>query len=227
MTERADALTRIERELAGLGAEHEPPVGWEARVAAAIADQRIEGGLAALGEDDEPAPGWQARVLAATAPRPKRRWWWFAIPAPVLAAASLVFVVRSSGAPALEVAITTERTNPVVRTRSGSDGTPRLRSTAPLGDTLHARASGGEAHRSIWIYRGETELVAACPGTANCRADGNAIVASVALDLPGSYNIVILTSSVSFGTPQGSYDRDVAAATRAGAKALEQVVEVN
>jgi len=55
----SDPIARIEEALAGLGAEHEPPRGWE------------------------------ARVLAATAPPKQRRWWVFAAPAVALAAVAV------------------------------------------------------------------------------------------------------------------------------------------
>lgn len=53
-----DPIGRIEAALTRLGAEHEPPVGWEARVFAKIAQER----------------------RAELAPKPPR-WWMFAVPA--------------------------------------------------------------------------------------------------------------------------------------------------
>jgi len=51
---------------------------------------RIEAALTRLGAEHEPPVGWQARVLAATAPRRQRRWWWFAVPGLALAALAVV-----------------------------------------------------------------------------------------------------------------------------------------
>jgi hypothetical protein len=59
MSEPTEPIARIEAALSRLGAEHEPPVGWE------------------------------ARVLAATAPPPRRSWWWLALPGALAAAAAV------------------------------------------------------------------------------------------------------------------------------------------
>jgi len=54
---------------------------------------RIEAALARLGAEHEPPPGWEARVLAATAARKRRAWWWVPVPVFALAAAGLLVVV--------------------------------------------------------------------------------------------------------------------------------------
>jgi hypothetical protein len=46
---------------------------------------RIEAALRDLGADHAPPVGWEARVLAATAPRKPWRWWWLAGPAVAVA----------------------------------------------------------------------------------------------------------------------------------------------
>jgi hypothetical protein len=53
---------------------------------------RIEAALRDLGADHEPPVGWEARVLAATAPRKSWRWWWFAAPASALAVVVIVIL---------------------------------------------------------------------------------------------------------------------------------------
>lgn len=54
---------------------------------------RIEAALARLGAEHEPPVGWEARVLAATAaPAPRRWWWWLGAPL-VVAIALLVWLV--------------------------------------------------------------------------------------------------------------------------------------
>lgn len=55
---------------------------------------RIEAALTRLGAEHEPPVGWQARVLAATAARKQRPWWWFAMPAVALAVIAIYVVVR-------------------------------------------------------------------------------------------------------------------------------------
>jgi len=70
-----EPISRIEAALAGLGAEHEPPVGWE------------------------------ARVLAATATRPRTRWWWWlSVPVGAIAGLLLWLVPARSQPLGLDVA---------------------------------------------------------------------------------------------------------------------------
>lgn len=54
--------------------------------------ERIEAALRGLGAEHEPPVGWEARVLAATAPRKPLRWWWFAAPAAALAVVVIVIL---------------------------------------------------------------------------------------------------------------------------------------
>lgn len=73
-----EPISRIEAALAGLGAEHEPPVGWE------------------------------ARVLAATAaPTPRRWWWWLGAPL-VAAIALLLWLVPRGASAHLAYTMTAE-----------------------------------------------------------------------------------------------------------------------
>ena len=55
---------------------------------------RIEAALTRLGAEHEPPVGWEARVLAATAARKQRPWWRFAVPAVALAVIAIYVVVR-------------------------------------------------------------------------------------------------------------------------------------
>jgi diadenosine tetraphosphatase ApaH/serine/threonine PP2A family protein phosphatase len=54
---------------------------------------RLIRGLEQLGAEHEPPPGWEARVLRALAPRPRRTPWWLAIPVAALAAGVVVLLV--------------------------------------------------------------------------------------------------------------------------------------
>jgi hypothetical protein len=53
---------------------------------------RIEAALRDLGADHEPPVGWEARVLAATASRKPWRWWWLAAPAVAAAVVVIVIL---------------------------------------------------------------------------------------------------------------------------------------
>jgi hypothetical protein len=53
---------------------------------------RLERAIEQLGAEHEPPPGWQAKVLAAVAPRRRTRWWWFAVPAALAAAVAIALV---------------------------------------------------------------------------------------------------------------------------------------
>jgi hypothetical protein len=77
-TEPTEPIARIEAALAGLGAEHEPPVGWE------------------------------ARVLAAAGARQPRRWWWALAPVAVLAVLVLALWRRSPDPIALGLDVAVE-----------------------------------------------------------------------------------------------------------------------
>jgi hypothetical protein len=58
------------------------------------AEARIEAALSRLGAEHEPPPGWERRVLAAVRDEPRRRpWWQFAAPAVVVAAAAVLLVL--------------------------------------------------------------------------------------------------------------------------------------
>jgi len=54
---------------------------------------RIEAALARLGAEHEPPPGWEARVLAAAAKHKPRPWWLSLVPAIPIAAVAVVGVV--------------------------------------------------------------------------------------------------------------------------------------
>jgi len=86
-----------------------------------VALERIEAALSRLGAEHEPPPGWEARVLAATAPPRKRAWWWFAMPAALALAAALVVVIMPpSRDAALQLAVSFDKSSTVVR-MSGSN----------------------------------------------------------------------------------------------------------
>lgn len=79
-----------------------PADSLEARV-----EDRIEAALAELGAQYEPPAGWEARVLAAIAEKPRRRWSLYLAPGLALAAAAAfaiwLAVPRPTAAIALDV----------------------------------------------------------------------------------------------------------------------------
>jgi len=84
---------------------------------------RIEAALTRLGAEHEPPVGWQARVLAATATPKPRPWWWFAMPAVALAVIAIYVVVRPRAKDQpLEVALAFEKHGAVVRGQAAHVG---------------------------------------------------------------------------------------------------------
>lgn len=160
---------------------------------------RIEAALAAAGSEHEPPAGWEARVLAATREPRRTRWWWFAVPALVAAGILALWATRPRGAhepSPLQLALAIEHGGPLVRG-----------ATAHVGDTLAASATGGAAHRAIWIYR-DDQLVQACDAAAPCR---------LTLTSVGDYTVVAVASAAALEAPHGPLDTDVSALARTGA----------
>ncbi len=134
----------------------------------------------------------RTRIAAATA-----------VAAAAAAAVLIVWWPRGQPEPAQEVAleVSIARGSAVMRGQA-----------AHVGDVVHATARGSLAHRAIWIYRGDTALMVACPG-ASCSDP----TAELALQTLGTYSIVVLGSRAEIPAPHGSLDTDVAAAAQAGA----------
>jgi len=84
---------------------------------------RIEEALTRLGAEHKPPVGWEARVLAAAAkPKPKP-WWWFASPVVALAVTAIVlFFGRSPSEQPLQLALDVEKGAQVVRGSSAHVG---------------------------------------------------------------------------------------------------------
>jgi hypothetical protein len=87
------------------GGSNEPSGGASGGVSGGVSIERIEAALARLGAEHEPPVGWENRVMAAVGAAPRRRWWWFAVPAAALAAAALALVVFPRPAPALALRV--------------------------------------------------------------------------------------------------------------------------
>ncbi len=166
--------------------------------------ERLEAALTDAGAGHVPPPNWEARVLAAAdaaaASSRRPRWWLFALPALAAAAAIVIYVSWPPGARStepLQLALALERGGPVVRGTS-----------AHVGDTLRATATGGAAKHAVWIYRDERDLVAICTGDAPC---------TFTITARGDYSVVALASDAALPTPHGTLDTDVDAAAKTGA----------
>jgi hypothetical protein len=82
---------------------------------------RLERAIEQLGAEHEPPPGWQAKVLAAVAPKPRRWFasrWWFAVPAVAAIAIGVVLVPWHPEPPPLVVSA--ELVAPAFATRGGN-----------------------------------------------------------------------------------------------------------
>ena len=83
--------------------------------------ERIEAALARLGAEHEPPAGWEARVLAAVRAEPPRRpWWRIAVPALALATAAAIAVFLWFPRPRpLELAVVARTPGPVLMLGEG------------------------------------------------------------------------------------------------------------
>ena len=104
--------------------------------------ERIESALKRLGAEHEPPPGWESRVLAAVAAeRRSRPWWMFAAPGVALAAAAAVAVVALLPSRPRALALNVEVTQQE-KTRGEQVGEARVGDTVHLtvsgGDRHHA-----------------------------------------------------------------------------------------
>jgi len=87
--------------------------------------------------------------------------------------------------------------------------------SAHVGDRVHVKAAG-----QLWIYRGDHELVLACPGHAGCRDGG----ADVDLAVMGTYQFVSLGSTSV--VPAGDFDTDLAKVATANVKYKVETLDV-
>lgn len=73
--------------------------GADGSAAMRDAEHRIARALAQLGAEHEPPAGWEGRVLAAIEAAPERRRWWFAIPLAALVVAAVLVVLHLAPRP--------------------------------------------------------------------------------------------------------------------------------
>ncbi len=194
---------RIARAMREIGAAHQRRPDHLARLWARIDERKRIAGWGPRGL--RPWGGAEPRGIDAPPARRPGRWPWLAAPALGLAAAvALIWWLRGGepapGEPAPRFAVEVVSQHAVA-----------VRGDARLGDRLRVRARAGAA---VWIYRNDRELLLACP--RDCARDGDALIGEVALDAIARYQIVWL-STASAPAPGGELERDVAAASAAGA----------
>jgi hypothetical protein len=194
---------------------------------------RLEAALARLGEDTAPPADWESRVLttlaerstgaAAWAPRRGRRCARSIDALGAVAVAAMIALVlwgRRPPVPSdLAIAVAWEPPATAVRT-----------SAMMRGSTVHAtatfRSPGDRRSHAIWVYRDHRELVAACADAAgpeamsrqarSCEHSATRLDLAFQLASSGHYTVVaVATESPLY--PGDGFDRDLAAAQRAGA----------
>lgn len=214
--------TRLDDEglIADLGGELDPHVescedcrkrrDELARVAALVADGKTARTLPV---------GWKERTLAraraAPAPvtplRRRSRAVIWAAGAALAAAAVILFLILR---PADDPAPGEPRLAVVVKEVGG------WRGQAHPGNIVVAEpASVAAKHVEVRVYREARAVVARCPGGGEGTCKGAALTWTV--PSVGKYQIVLLTSDAPIPAPHGSLDDDMAAATAAGARAVD------
>ncbi|HEV7507523.1 MAG TPA: hypothetical protein VGS07_21745 [Thermoanaerobaculia bacterium] len=183
-----DAYERLRAELAALGAEDEPPVGWQARVWERLDDHRER--------RERRRPRW-----------PEWRGW--VVPVGVGLAASLaaLFLIRPPGPqpPSLRVEVEAGAT-----VRRGGEAQP--------GDLLRlTAATGGAGHAELRVYRNDTELVLRCSTDRPCTRRGDELRAAVLLDAVGRYQPLLMRAEGPLPPPVSNLEKDTSAALAAGA----------
>ena len=196
----------------------EPPDRSEAR-----SEARIEAALARLGAEHEPPPGWEARVLAATSARQARPWWMYAAPAVALVAAAAIAIVvvwprPARTALALQVRVESKQ---IRRGTPADQATGRI-VEAVLDDVVHVAVSAGTGARAIRVYRDDGPLVLSCPGDPVCHVSGDGIAVAFTPPAIGDYVILALATSASLPPLPGSYSADIAALNQAGVLDIRQ-----
>jgi hypothetical protein len=229
---------------------------------------RVEAALERLGAEYEPPPGWDTRVLTVVGQwHPWYYWWrrwrfWLAIPMGALGSIALLCWLSLRAPPAKQglmplaiVAMAEPGNDLMLEVRSvgsamqgspatvqdihgSEDGSSPIRyrlqdspatmrgSSANVGDRVHVTAIGRDRYRAIWVYHNDRELVVACPAGPSCNGSGDTLTADLTLQLVGRYIVLGVASSTPLPEPQGSLDLDRAAAVKAGAKIRDWSIDV-
>lgn len=194
------------------------------------ADDRIMRALAQLGAEHEPPVGWEHRVLAAIEEPPARSRWWFAIPLAALVVTAVLVVPHLVPKPeALVLAVERGPSATRLRGDGAATGRLVVAHGDPIhaavrgGGRHHAiwvYRDGAEL-----IARCPGNPSGESPNPA-CRSSGEELTVDLTLHIIGSYQVVAWSSEAELPVPSGSYDTDVAAATAAQATSVLREVEV-
>jgi len=157
----------------------------------------------------------------------RRRTMKIAILAPLLAAAA-VFVIWLVVPRERELAkpIELSLAKPIELLLTIEPGGAPRRGSIAVGDVLRPMVHGGR-HQAIWVYLGDSELVAACPGNARCNRSNGGLTLEFIVSAPGHYSIIALTSAEPIMAPHGALDVMLSAATAAGAHIERRYIDVN
>jgi hypothetical protein len=182
------AIARIEQALSELGADHSPPLGWEARVLAA--------------SEQPPKPWWQRW----------QRWLVAGVPCAAAAAAVLFFVLtKQANEGPLQIAVSrTVLEDPCVK----ADGTTACMSSG--GDcSIHQvnmlEATSSAAHRALRLYRGRTLIQSCEAATAGpCEVTKDKLRLPWKVDSLDHYVAVAVSSNEPLPALSGELDADLA-----------------
>lgn len=187
-------------------------------LAARDAYEQLFGDIATLGAEDEPPVGWQARVWERIDQRRARRrsrwvswlgWPGWLVPAGVAAAASLaaLFLIRPPGPQP-----------PSLRAEIQAGTTVRRGGEAQPGSLLRLTATtGGSRHAELRVYRNDTELVLRCSTDRPCSRQGDELRAAVLLDAIGRYQPLLMRADKPLPSPVSNLEKDTSAALATGA----------
>jgi len=209
---------------------------------------RVEAALEQLGAEYEPPPGWDTRVLTVVGQwHPWYHWWrrwrfWLAIPMGALCpiallvwlsqappAAQTLPALVATAAPDSALILDVKSFGPTtrgspVRSRSRANAEIAFNdsvmrgSSANVRDRVHVTATSRDRYRAIWVYHSDRELVVACPAGPSCNGSGDTLTADFTLQLFGRYIVLAVASRTPLPEPEGSLDLDRAAAENAGAR---------
>jgi hypothetical protein len=179
---------RLRAELADLGAEDEPPVGWQTRVW-----ERLDHGRE---RRERRRPRWLGR-----------RGWMVPVGVGLAASLAALFLIRPPGPlpPSLRVEVQAGAT-----VRRGGEAQP--------GDLLRlTAATGGARHAELRVYRNDTELVLRCSTDRPCARRGEELRATVLLDAVGRYQPLLMRAESPLPPPVSDLEKDTSAALATGA----------
>jgi hypothetical protein len=178
----------------------------------------LEGRMAeqVIAEADDAGAG--AGLAAAPPSAPLGRWRDCAAPIAAAAAALAIWLVGARGgdrARPVELEVAFDRPGEAVR----GDG-------ARVGDVAHL-AARSDGHCALWVYRGDRELVVACPGDPRCSDAAGELRLELALIAAGPYSVVALVAAAPIAAPAGPLDVVLSEATARGARIQITYVDVN